>query len=391
MGRRPRAHGPGRAARRRDVRRARLRGGAERRRHRPARGARGVVGGPAGRAGHGSARRAALRRLRPDAPRGELAGGAAGVRRRVPPRGGRSVDRPGGLRAGRPRRCRRAGARADRAVRGLRGLSRAPANPGATCVTPYPGRVPVALHPRYWGGHLLALVLVALACRLGLWQLDSWQAHREAEVADFSDVTPVPLLDVIGPDDPFPGDKVGRPVELSGTWVPEGTVYIEGREHDGEDGYWAATPVEVDGGGGSALYVVRGWTPSPAEAPAPPVGPAEVTAYFEPTEGTNASDPDRTDDVLPQVRTADLVQHVDQDLFSGFGIAREPFAGLEEAELDQVSQASAFTGLKNFLYGIEWFVFGGFAAFIWWRWSRELAAPRERDEDAADEPVTSTS
>ncbi|MDN4172246.1 SURF1 family protein [Nocardioides sp. SOB77] len=251
--------------------------------------------------------------------------------------------------------------------------------------------MPAALSPRYWGGHLLAVVLVALAGRLGVWQLESWQAHREAEVADFSDVRPVPLLDVIGPDDPFPAAMVGRPVEVGGTWIPGGTVYVEGREHDGQAGYWAVTPLEVEGGEGSALYVVRGWTPSPEEAPVPAAEPVRLAAYFQPTEGSNATDPDRTDDVLPQVRTADLVQHVDQDLFSGFGVAREPLDGLAPAEIDQVSEASAFTGLKNFLYGIEWFVFGAFAAFIWWRWSRELGRAPAREPEDTEQPVPSRS
>jgi surfeit locus 1 family protein len=250
--------------------------------------------------------------------------------------------------------------------------------------------VPAALHPRYWGGHLLAVVLVLLAGRLGLWQLDSWQGHREAETTDFSDVEPVPLVDVIGPDDPFPAAKLGHPVEMSGTWVPTGTVYVEGREHDGEDGYWVVTPLEVDGGGGSALYVVRGWSATP-DAPVPAPGPAELTAYLQATEGTNASDPDRTDDVLPQVRTADLIQHVDQDLYGAFGIATEPLDGLATAEVEQVTEASAFTGLKNFLYGIEWFVFGAFAVFIWWRWSRDVNAAARREEEAAEEPVPSRS
>ncbi|MDN4161184.1 SURF1 family protein [Nocardioides abyssi] len=250
--------------------------------------------------------------------------------------------------------------------------------------------MPVALHPRYWAGHLLAIVLVLLAGRLGLWQLDSWQAHRDAEAVDHSRTAPEPLVDVMGPDDPFPGEKVGRPVDVSGTWVPSGTVFVEGREHDGEEGYWVVTPLEVEGGGGSALYVVRGWSATP-EAPAPAPGPVEVTAYLQATEGTNATDPDRSDDVLPQVRTADLIQHVDQDLYGAFAIAREPLDGLATAEVEQVAGASAFTGLKNFLYGIEWFVFGAFAAFIWWRWSRDLGAAAAQEQEPADEAVASRS
>ena len=66
------------------------------------------------------------------------------------------------------------------------------------------------------GAAAVALVLVGIAGALGLWQYDAWQAHRTAEARDLTDVAPVPLTDVMGSDDPFPGQDVGRPVELSG-------------------------------------------------------------------------------------------------------------------------------------------------------------------------------
>ena len=62
--------------------------------------------------------------------------------------------------------------------------------------------VPTMLAPRYWGAHLLAVVLVAAALWLGFWQLDAWQAHRAAEAADLTHAEAQPIDDVIGPDDP---------------------------------------------------------------------------------------------------------------------------------------------------------------------------------------------
>ena len=117
--------------------------------------------------------------------------------------------------------------------------------------------VPMLLAPRFWAMHLLALVLVAAAGWLGTWQYDAWQARRAAEVTDLTLVDPLPLDAVMGPDDPFPGDKVGQPVILGGTWVPEGTVYVSGREHDGDEGYWVVTPLAVGGPDAAALPIVR--------------------------------------------------------------------------------------------------------------------------------------
>jgi cytochrome oxidase assembly protein ShyY1 len=188
----------------------------------------------------------------------------------------------------------------------------------------------------------------------------------------------------MGPDDPFPGTKVGQPVTVAGTWVPDGTVYVSGRERDGQDGYWVVTPLAVGGPDAPALPVVRGWVADPDEAPAPPTGAGDVVAWLQSPEGTGETDTDPTDDVLPQLRIADVIQHVDQDLYGAYGVAREPGPGLEAATLDQLPDAGAFTGIRNLLYAIEWWFFGAFAAFIWWRWVSDATKVEDDAEQPAD-------
>ncbi len=239
------------------------------------------------------------------------------------------------------------------------------------------------------GAHLLALVAVGSAGWLGFWQYDAWQDRRAAESVDLTRLDPEPLADVMGPDDRFPGDKVGQPVTVSGTWVPDGTVYVSGREHDGLDGYWVVTPLAVEAADDPALPIVRGWTPSPEQAPAAPTGTAELVAWLQGTEGTGERDDDPGDDVLPQVRTADLIQHVDQDLYGAYAVAQVPGAGLEAATLEQLPEVGRFTALRNLLYAVEWWFFGAFAAFIWWRYVTETAESAPAEPDAADDPVPS--
>jgi len=223
-----------------------------------------------------------------------------------------------------------------------------------------------AVHPRYWGFHLLALVLTGVAVALGLWQYDAWQTRREAEARDLTNVAPIPLTDAIGPDDPFPGNRIGQPVTLSGTWVPTGTVYISGREHDG---FWAVTPLST--ANGSAIEVVRGWAQTLAEMPEPPTGAASVTGSLQPPEGTGQVDDDAGDDVLPQLRIADAIQHVDQDLYGAYVVMSPAGAGLAEADVEALPDAGTFTAIRNLLYAIEWWFFGAFALFVWWRWVRD--------------------
>lgn len=243
--------------------------------------------------------------------------------------------------------------------------------------------------PRLWGAHLLALVLLAAAVALGIWQYGAWQAHRDAKAEDLTHARPVPLDDVIGPDDPFPGTQVGRPVSVAGTWVPDGTVYVSGRQHEGRTGYWVVTPLAVGGPRASALPVVRGWVDRPADAPPPPTGRTQLVAWLQPPEGTGDTDPNPNDDVLPQLRIADVIQHVHQDLYGAYGVAQHPEPGLTRAALDQLPQAGAFTGIRNLFYALEWWVFGGFAGFIWWRYVRDVTSEPEGEEVLAEDPVPS--
>ena len=240
---------------------------------------------------------------------------------------------------------------------------------------------------RMIGAHLVALACVGVAGSLGLWQYDAWQANRAAEAVDLSELEPRPIAEVMGPDDPFPAAFVGQPVRIGGTWLPESTVYVSGREADGAEGFWVVTPLAVGAAADDpALPVVRGWVADPADAPPPPSGTAEVVAWLQPAEGSGETDDDPTDDVLPQMRTADLIQRVDQDLYGAYGVvdADEPATnagaeGLTPATLEQLPPPGRFTALRNILYALEWWVFGAFAAFIWWRFVR--------DEDLAARPV----
>lgn len=245
------------------------------------------------------------------------------------------------------------------------------------------------LAPRLWLGHLLVILAVAAAGGLGMWQLSAYQAHQDAAAQDLMDQAPVPFTDVIGPDDPFPGADVGRPVTVSGTWLPDGAVVI-----DRDGALWLAEPLLVDT---SAVYVVLG-SASADSADAAEVtdqvltgDSPEITGWLQPPEGTGVYDDDPTDNVLPQLRIADLVQHVDVDLYSAFLISTEPLAAdagaLAGVHPDQLPQADSSAGLRNLMYAIEWWIFGAFAVFMWWMWVKEMLAPEETTE-TDQEPAT---
>ena len=188
-------------------------------------------------------------------------------------------------------------------------------------------------------------------------------------------------------------------MEVRGTFLPEGTVLVSGRAGaKGADGSWLVTPITVGDASAPAVPVVRGWVPAgtdPASLPAPPSGEVDLVGWLQPPEGSGQEDDDPRDDVLPELRIADLVQRVDQDLYGAYVVAEQPLshdaaAGIDGATLDQLPEASRFTGLRNILYAIEWWVFAAFAAFLWWRYVRDATSERdleEADAEADEEPV----
>ena len=38
---------------------------------------------------------------------------------------------------------------------------------------------------------------------------------------------------------------------------------------------------------------------------------------------------------------------------------------------DSLPDPDSSTGLRNLFYAIEWWVFGAFALFVWWRWAKD--------------------
>ena len=240
------------------------------------------------------------------------------------------------------------------------------------------------LRPKFWPGHIAMLVCVAIAVGLGLWQLGAWHQHRADAARDLAGQPPVALGRLMTGDSPFPSREVGRPVQFSGRWVG-GNVYVADRHLRGTRGYWVVTAALVDGTH-SAMPVVRGWSRT-ADLPTP-VGDTEVVGWLQPTEdGSGDVDANPHDDVIPTLQVATLVEHVDADLYSGYVtgkvISGEQAAGgtpaggraLEAVRPPSAPGVSAFTGLRNLFYAVEWWVFGLFALFIWVRWCRDSLNP----------------
>jgi len=132
------------------------------------------------------------------------------------------------------------------------------------------------------------------------------------------------------------------------------------------------------------MLVVRGWTPSPDHAPAAPAGRVEVTGWLQPAEAGGAvPDQNPQDRVLAQMRVVDAIPHVRQDLYSAYVIQKAgATGGLQPVTPASLPQPSSLTSLRNLAYAFQWWIFGGFAVFLWWRFCADEVKRVTEAEDA---------
>ncbi|MBW9209950.1 hypothetical protein KV100_09785 [Mumia sp. zg.B21] len=236
------------------------------------------------------------------------------------------------------------------------------------------------LSPRLWGLHALVVVAVTFTVFMGLWQMGVYDDRRAEAEADQTTASVVPLQDVLGPDEPFTTTAASRTVALTGTFAPaERQVWVSGREQSGRDGYWLLAPILVDEVAGAsdrpaALLVVRGWSPDAGALPPVPEGDVALEVVLQPGDARGTGFDEETR-VIDGVRIPRLVNVVPYDLYGGYGIvtAQTPAdgAGLAPAEVPEQTQDGT-AGLRNLLYAIEWWIFGAFALFMWWRMCLDL-------------------
>jgi surfeit locus 1 family protein len=224
------------------------------------------------------------------------------------------------------------------------------------------------------GLHLLAVVVLAACIIAGLWQLGVYDSHQNHERAESRKVATVPLAKLWGPDQPFEGRLNHRPVAIEGRFAPAAEqIWVTGKRQDGRVGSWLLAPVFV-GGGNDALLVVRGWAPAVTTPPAVPDGPVTIRAVLERGDVGGASF-DPATRKIGSVRIPALTNELPYDLYSGYAISSTPSvsAGLDLATPPSVD-VSWTVGLRNLAYALQWWVFGAFAIFMWWRIVTESVA-----------------
>jgi surfeit locus 1 family protein len=235
------------------------------------------------------------------------------------------------------------------------------------------------LSPRLIAFHLFSLAAIAAMLAGGVWQWDTYRDHQhqasQQAQESLATAAPVPLASVFGRDDPFPGDGVGKRVTVTGEYSSR-QFFVRDRFDQRRAGLWVLTPLRVDGE--SAILVVRGWVPDAASPGAVvPTGQVTVVGALEPAESTAAlvSGGPGPGAVVTSISPAVLVGVLPFDLYSGYLVAtsQRPAADPDLAAVTPPTpESSSWSGFRNALYAVQWVLFAGFGAYMWWRICRDL-------------------
>ena len=230
---------------------------------------------------------------------------------------------------------------------------------------------------------VVALASVALAARLGFWQLDR-AAQKLALQARLESRGTEPALPASAlarrPDEV--DAQAYRQVDLSGRWLAERTVFLDNRQMQDKVGFFVVTPLLLDGSR-EAVLVQRGWAPrnfgerTALPAIATPSGRVEV-------EGTVEAAPARLFEFSAGA-SGPIRQNIDPISFAReTGLALLPLAIVERATtanaqdgLERHWPAPATNVQMHYGYAFQWFAIGSVIAFLY-VWFRILRPRRRR-------------
>lgn len=226
---------------------------------------------------------------------------------------------------------------------------------------------------------LAALAGVALAARLGLWQL-SRAAEKEAQQAALesrSQEPPLAPASLAHTLDEAAAQQHRR-ITLQGRWIGARTVFLDNRAMDGRAGFIVVTPLALPDG--DAVLVQRGWAPRDAaeRTRVPPVASPEGVVTVE---GRVAAPPSRLYELGAEGQGA-IRQNLDLDAF-----ARETGLRLRPLSVQQADGAAAdadgllrhwpapaFDVHKHYGYAFQWFALAALITglYVWF----QLVRPR---------------
>lgn len=228
---------------------------------------------------------------------------------------------------------------------------------------------------------LAALASVALALRLGFWQLDR-AAQKQALQARLEARGDEPLLAASAlarrPEDV--AAQTFRRVSLGGRWIGARTVFLDNRQMQDKVGFFVVTPLLLDQSH-DAVLVQRGWVArnftdrTALPAVATPTGHVEIEGKVAPAPARLFEfDAGASGTIRQNIAPASFARET--------GLPLLPLAVLESATpanandgLERRWPAPASDVQVNYGYAFQWFAIGTVIAFLYVRF--RILRPRQ--------------
>jgi cytochrome oxidase assembly protein ShyY1 len=217
--------------------------------------------------------------------------------------------------------------------------------------------------PRWIALGAVALIFALAALGLGRWQWERSADIIRAEQAALAQPVAIETLTEVG--EAFDNPLIGRPVLASGRYLAESQTPVLSRTVDGRPGVWIVTPLQLTDG--SAIAVVRGWAPDDVAAP---TGKVNIEGIWHPNERFYPDEHANPDGIFA-ISSERLRERWNLPLRPGFIMltAQQPPSDLL-AVPQTVRTANVPFPIQNVFYAVQWFIFAGFAGWVYVRWLR---------------------
>ena len=202
---------------------------------------------------------------------------------------------------------------------------------------------------------MLCLLFFALLCQLGVWQLHRYAFKKEmlAMYQERASAPPKALATLAGH-----ADLQFQRVSAQGNYLPQQSMLVQNRMHDGQMGFEVITPFKV-AGENKLLLVNRGWVKTPPvlaqenlSAPTAVVGVIKLLNEYQFILGKNILQSDAKPLVMQKIDTRDISQLLRQAVFP-FVLRLDAAAPLGFA---RDWQALNVNPERHMGYAVQWFL-----------------------------------
>jgi surfeit locus 1 family protein len=231
---------------------------------------------------------------------------------------------------------------------------------------------------------LAAVFFATLGIYLGFWQLGRAAQKEALQSAMEQQASKLPLAQHVFLNGYDANAVLHQRVLLSGSWVPQSTVYLDNRQMNGKVGFFVLTPLRLQGSD-TVILVQRGWAPRNFESREKIPG-VETPAGLVQIEGHIALAPSKLYEPGPSTQQL-IRQNLDIEAFrieSGLPLLDVTVrqTGLPSDGLRRDWPAVNFGIDKHYGYAFQWFGLSALVIilYLWFQIFRPLIS---RSKDAS--------